>query len=209
MEASALRAGVAQAPLRGMRVCGVPATKVAVDPLRIRLETGAQLLIERVLLRGLRVGDVRLTAGEMDDQGGAAVFAVLPHDLRADVTNGALALPVVPFLSQCEEFAETVLSKLQACDRAVHLTPFLTAGCCRAFVSDWCPACQRESVAPRSAAAASRAARSRRRGSRAPPRRTDSRSAPRSWRPAPSGAPRDPWHARSPPGTRCSPRPRG
>src|SRR5688572_18168923 len=121
MEASVLLAGVAQAPLRGMRVRGVPATERAVDPLRIRVEAGAQLSVERVLLRRVRVRDIRLAAGEVDDHAGATLFAVLPHDLPADVTERALALAIVPFLAKREEFANSVLPHLHARDSAVHL----------------------------------------------------------------------------------------
>src|SRR5688572_22942500 len=116
MGASALRAGIAQAPLRRVRVRGVPATEGAVDPLRIRLETSPQLLVERVLLRRVRVRDVGLAASEVDDHAGATFFLLLPHDLAADVSESALALAVVPFLAECEEFANAILLYLQACD---------------------------------------------------------------------------------------------
>src|SRR5687767_9670665 len=120
MGRSGLRAAIAQAPLRRVRVRGVPATESAVDPLRVGLEAGPQLLVERVLLRRVRIRDVRLAAGEMDDHAGAALFLVLPHDLPADVTKRALSLPVVPLLAQREEFANSVLPHLHARDRAVH-----------------------------------------------------------------------------------------
>src|SRR5688572_15310444 len=114
MGRSALRAAIAQAPLRRVRVRGVPATESAVDPLRVGLEAGPQLLVERVLLRRVRIRDVRLAAGEMDDHAGATFFLLLPHDLAADVSESALALAIVPFLAECEEFADTILLYLQA-----------------------------------------------------------------------------------------------
>src|SRR5688572_20943773 len=121
MEASALLAGVAQAPLRGMRIRGVPATERAVDPLRIRVKAGPQLLVERVLLGRIRVRDIRLATGEVDDHAGATLLAVLPQDLSADVAKRALALAIVPFLAKREEFANSVLPHLETRDRAVHL----------------------------------------------------------------------------------------
>src|SRR6266705_2104903 len=148
MKVSALLASVAQAPLRGMRVSGVPATESSVDPFGIRLETGAELSVKRVLLGRLRVRNVGLATAEVDDQGGASGLSVLPHDLGADVADGALALTVVPLFAECEELTKMILSHLQARDRPVHLIPLrFTAGCCRAFVWGSCPAFPRESVA--------------------------------------------------------------
>src|SRR5687768_7724343 len=121
MEASALLAGVAQAPLRWMRVGRIPATEGAVDPFRIRLEAGSELLVEGVLLGRVRVRDIRLAAREVNDHADAAFVLVFPHDLATDVAECPLALAVVPLLAEREEFANSVLPHLQARDRAVHL----------------------------------------------------------------------------------------
>ena len=115
--------GLTVRPGRRVRVQVIPPTIRAVDPLGIGLEARAQALVERVLFGRVRVLDIRLTAGEVDDEAGAAVLLVLPEDLRADVTEGAFLLAVGSFLSQREELADLILPDLDACDRPVHLMP--------------------------------------------------------------------------------------